>query len=259
MRMSDVEVSVRGPVGWIRLNRPERLNAISRDVIIQLQATLEEFRRAGVRALVVTGTGRAFSAGADVKEWASGEADQEGPSWGALMHAFMAAFWDFPVPKIAAVNGLAYGAGCDLALACDIRIGHPDARFCEAYIRLGIPPDCGGTWLLPRVVGEARALEMILTGREVGASEAREMGLLTVLTGPEDFDATVESWADRLGHGPTVALGHARTLVREAAQRTLAEALEAEGAATEICSQTEDHREALQARAQKRSIAFRGR
>ncbi len=256
--MAFVEIAVQEQVGVLRLNRPERLNALSFDVLSDFRAALAELRVREVRALVLTGTGRAFSAGADVKEWASSERDPGAPSWGELAHALMAEYYEFPVPKVAAVNGLAYGAGCDFALASDIRIAHPEARFCEAYIRLAIPPDVGGTWLLPRVVGEARALEMIITGREVGAEEAARIGLVNVVTGEDNFWPTVEEWAGRLAHGPTAAIRLARDLVRGSAGLQLRSGLAAEDRATQSLHDSHDHREALAAQVEKRAVTFLG-
>ncbi len=256
--MSDVEVDVRGAVGWLTLNRPQRLNAISVRVIRELHAGLAALEDQGVRALVLTGAGRAFSAGADVKEWAAGSASPEQASWPERMHAFVQALYEFPGPTLAAVNGLAYGAGCDLTLACDFRVGSASARFCEAYMRLAIPPDCGGTFLLPRIVGEARALDLILTGREVGAEEALAMGLLNEVAPVETFLARVEAWADRLGQGPTVALRSARDLVRRSRLLSLGEALAAERATTARCEDTDDHRAALAGAVDKSPVHFVG-
>lgn len=256
--MAFVDIEVKDQVGVLRLNRPERLNALSVDVLRQFQGALARFRDQEVRAIVLTGTGRAFSAGADVKEWASTVNDPDAPSWADLAHALMVAYYEFPVPKIAAVNGLAYGAGCDFTLASDIRIAHPRAVFSEAYIRLAIPPDVGGTWLLPRMVGEARALEMIITGREVAAQEAAGMGLVHVLTGEDDFWPTVEEWARRLAQGPTAAIRLARDLVRGSSALGLRAAMAAEGRATESLHDSHDHREALAAQVEKRGVTFLG-
>ncbi|MGC8486751.1 MAG: enoyl-CoA hydratase/isomerase family protein [Clostridia bacterium] len=256
--MAFVEVDVRDEVGYLRLNRPERLNALSLQVLEEFQQALDGFRSEAVRAIVLTGTGRAFSAGADVKEWASETRDAGAPSWTDRAHSLIVDYYNFPVPKIAAVNGLAFGAGCDFALASDIRIAHPTARFCEAYIRLAIPPDVGGTWLLPRVVGEARALEIIISGREVGAPEAERIGLVNVVTGEDDFWPTVEEWATRLAHGPTAAIRLARDLVRGSAGLSLQEGVDAEGRATDSLHDSHDHREALQAQVEKRPVTFLG-
>jgi len=256
--MSFVDVTVAGAVGYIRLNRPERLNALSLAVLREFQDALDRFRREPVRAIVLTGEGRAFSAGADVKEWAAESRAPDAASWPERAHALMEDYYAFPVPKIAAVNGLAFGAGCDFALASDFRIAHPSARFCEAYIRLAIPPDVGGTWLLPRIVGEARALEIITTGREVRAAEAERIGLVNVVTGEEDFWSTVEEWARRLAHGPTAAMRLARDLVRASAALSLKAALEAEGRATESLHDSHDHQEALRAFVEKREARFLG-
>lgn len=256
--MAFVEVTVKDEVGYIRLNRPERLNALSLAVLEEFQQALDRFRHEPVRALVLTGTGRAFSAGADIKEWASESRESDAPSWPDRAHALMVDYYDFPVPKIAAVNGLAFGAGCDFTLASDIRIAHPSARFCEAYIRLAIPPDVGGTWLLPRIVGEARAIDIITSGREVSASEAERIGLVNVVTGEEDFWPTVEEWAGRLAQGPTAAIRLARDLVRGSASLSLKEGMEAEGRATDSLHDSHDHREALQAQVEKRPVTFLG-
>jgi enoyl-CoA hydratase/carnithine racemase len=257
--MADVLLEVRDAVGWVTLNRPERLNAIGRGTIDALQSLLDEVdHRQDVRCLVFTGSGRAFSAGADVKEWYEGTQAQ-GLGWVPRMHALILRLRRFRLPLVAAVNGVAVGAGCDLALACDIRIGSTGARFGEVYVNVGTVPDAGGTYLLPRIVGHARAAEMILTGRIIDAEEAYRYGLLNRLVQPEALMDECHTFARGLAEGPTVAMGLARRNLDRTWHLDLEAELAEERAAGERCSATADHAEGLKAAYERRKPNFAGR
>src|SRR3954452_17282241 len=194
-------------VGIVTLNRPAAMNALNRPHLVELNRAVQraEFDPR-VRSLVITGAGRAFSAGADVKEWGSpGGADEE-PSagWIDLAHALITRIYRLPKPVVAAVNGVAVGAGCDIALAADLRVASTAARFGQAYVKLGYCPDAGGSFLLPRLIGEARAMELIYTGRIIDAAEADRIGLLNALVEPDQLMSTALELAGRLAQGPTI-------------------------------------------------------
>ena len=259
--MANILFEVRDGVGWVTLNRPERLNAISRTTIIDLQEMLGQVDgRRDVRCLAFTGAGRAFSAGADVKEWyeRSGEAEP-GLGWVPLMHALILRLRRYRLPLVAAVNGVAVGGGCDLTLACDIRIGSTNARFGEAYINVGTIPDAGGTYLLPRIIGHARAAEMILTGRIIDAEEAHRFGLLNRLVQPEALMQEAHAFARGLAEGPTVAIGLARKNLDRSWHLDLEAELAQERAAGELCHVTYDSGEGLKAAYERRKPKFEGR
>jgi 2-(1,2-epoxy-1,2-dihydrophenyl)acetyl-CoA isomerase len=175
------------------------------------------------------------------------------------MHQLMPRLDRMPKPVIAAVNGVAVGAGFDLALAADLRIASTSARFGSVYVNIGFCPDGGASFLLPRVVGQARAAELIFTGRIIGAEEADRLGLLTALVEPELFADTVDEWAARLAAGPTVAIGLAKENLRENATLSLESALRNERRSGELCAETADHAEGLRAVVEKRAPSFAGR
>lgn len=249
-------------VGVATINRPERLNAIDLRTIIELDMVVERAQNVQkIRCVVITGTGRAFSAGADVKEWSSGgsQNDEGEDQWAPRMHAFMSRLYHLPKPVIAAVNGVAVGAGCDLTLVADLRIASTNARFGEVYVNVGFSPDAGGSFLLPRLIGPTRAAEMVFTGRIIDAQEADQIGLLNQLVEPDELMPTTMELARRLAGGPTVAIGLAKENMRRNAFLGFEDALSVEHRAGSICATTEDHREGLRAAVEKRKPVFQGR
>ncbi len=247
-------------VRTLTLNRPEARNALN---LALLRALRAELRAAGedpaVRCLLLTGAGKAFCAGADVKEWAEQGPQAEQSPWVAEAHALVLDLADSPLPTVAVLNGPAVGAGLDLALACDFRVAAADARFACAYTWMAYPPDVGGTWLLPRLVGLEHAKLFVYTGEFWDAETALRRGLVTQVVAPERLREAAAELAQVLGSGPTVAIGHAKGLLAGSELRTLAEQLEQERLAGEACALTEDHREALAAAAEKREPLFVGR
>ncbi|CAN5543739.1 enoyl-CoA hydratase-related protein [soil metagenome] len=248
-------------VGIITLNRPEVLNALNYAHLQDLNHALDRVEfDPNVRSMVITGAGRGFSAGADVKEWgAGGSADEPRAGWIDLAHSLIARIYRLPKPVVAAVNGVAVGAGCDIALAADLRVASTVARFGQAYIRVGYCPDAGGSFLLPRLIGEARAMEMIYTGRIINADEADRIGLLNVLVEPEELMPVALDLAGRLAKGPTVAIGLAKQNIRQNATLTIEDALRNERRAGNICGMTEDAKEGLAATIERREANFQGR
>jgi enoyl-CoA hydratase/carnithine racemase len=260
---SRVLSSTEGAVTIITINRPERMNALDS---LTLAALDDAFARAAsdaaVRAIVLTGTGRAFSAGADVKEWASGDAGgNDGPAdgWVTLAHRVVSRVYRLPKPVVAAVNGVAVGAGFDLALACDFRIGADTSRFGAVYVNIGFAPDAGGTFLLPRIVGMTRAKDLIYTGRIIDAEEAAGIGVLSSVVQGSELIAAARELAGRLASGPSVAIGLAKENIQDHWNSTLEDALRNESRAGSICGATADHVEGLKAVNEKRPPQFTGR
>lgn len=255
---------VRDGIATLTLNRPERLNALGGTLREDLGDGL---RRAAdddaVRVIVLTGAGKAFCAGGDVK--AMHEARTEGrprplmervaPGRDQVVLAMQAS----PKPLIAAVNGAAAGAGMNLALACDIRLASTTARFSQAFVRRGLHPDWGGTYFLPRLVGMAKACELIFTGDVIDAAEALRLGLVSAVHPPEQLLPATYALAARIAAGPPIAIRLARRALQHNLAVDLRAALEFETFAQNVCFETEDAEEGIRAFVEKREPMFRGR
>lgn len=252
-------------VGVVTLNRPEKLNAMDLAMFEGLHAAARQAADAAAsgdcRAVLVTGAGRAFSAGLDVGLFAGhlsgGQAfDDERIAW--LQEAFTA-FEDLPVPTVAAVRGVAVGAGCQLAIACHLRVAAPDLRMGAREARWGLVPDLGGTYRLPRLVGLSRAVDLAVSARDLDAETALAWGLVDTVLPGESFHAQARSYAARLAAGPTVAIGAMPRLLREALTASRDEALAAERRAQGACLRSADFGEAATAALEGREPRFRGR
>lgn len=258
--LTNIRWELDGNVGVLTLNRPDNLNALNLPALDDLaQVVVEVTHNPEIRALVITGEGRGFCAGADVKEWSDGTDDSYREPWPPKMHRIMSQLYWLPKPVVAAVNGVAVGAGCDLSLTADMRIASTQARFGQAYIRLGFCPDAGGSYLLPRIVGEARAAEMIYTGRIVDVDEAERIGLVTEVVAPEELMKRAMDQARIFASGPTVGIGIAKQNIRKNHTVGFEEALRNELRGGDICGKTEDHVEGLKATIEKRPAEFVGR
>jgi 2-(1,2-epoxy-1,2-dihydrophenyl)acetyl-CoA isomerase len=214
-----------------------------------------------VRSVVLAGAGKGFCAGADVTEWSEAVdgGDDTGLRWERNAHALVQELHDLPKPTVAVLQGAAVGAGLDLACACDFRVASEDAVFFCAYTWVGYNPDAGGTWLYPRLLGLEAAKRFVFTGERWDAATAEARGLVSEVVPGDELAAAGARLAAELATGPSVAIGLAKGLLQTSSTRTLGEQLEAEKAAGKICAETEDHKEALAAFAEKRSPVFRGR
>ncbi|MGH2506470.1 MAG: enoyl-CoA hydratase/isomerase family protein [Ktedonobacteraceae bacterium] len=251
-----------GGVLTITMNRPEVLNAVSDPMLDGLGAILEEAAHdPSVRCLVLTGTGRAFGAGADLSRFATGEvnaAPRKVSEHLQKYHRVVLAMRKMPKPVIAAVRGVAAGASCNLALACDMRIVSDNARFIQAFARIGLVPDAGGGFFLPRLVGYGKALELAMLADEVSGPEAERLGLANKCVPLAEFDEAVRIFAQRLAKGPTRAYGLMKELMNTAVESDLATTLQLEGALQDQATATFDHREGVTAFLQKRPAEFTG-
>ncbi len=244
-----------------RLNRPDALNALNREMARALREVCERCDEPDIRAMVLTGAGRAFSAGGDLREIearvGAGERMEEF-LWPDYQNS-LARLYEVRCPTVAAVNGFAVGAGCDIALACDIRLAGASASFGQAYRRVGLAPDCGGTFFLPRVAGAAKALEMILTGESVDARTALSIGLVRSVHPDESLMEEAMALGRKLAEGPSLALRAAKRLVRQSGGLDVGAALRAEAAAQAETSASRDFQEGLAAFREKREPRFEGR
>ena len=259
-----IGVERKEDVTWVRLNRPEKLNALTAVMSDELCEVFEEAARdAGTRAVVVTGEGRGFCAGQDLTEFEDAYRQGERPDIEQHLHEtyhrLIPLIVGCPKPTIAAVNGVAAGAGLSLALACDLRIASDAAKLTQAFVKIGLVPDSGGTFLLPRVVGYAKALELSMTGDVIDAAEAARIGLVHRTVPTDEFAREVADLAARLAAMPTVAIGETKVLLRDALTLDLGESLAREAKAQARMGQTEDHLEGVMAFAEKREPTFRGR
>jgi enoyl-CoA hydratase/carnithine racemase len=251
-------------VATLTLNRPERLNALGDTLRDDLHdAVLRVSEDDNVRVVVITGAGKGFCSGGDVK--AMHEARETGRQR-ALMERVapsrdrvLLAMRDAPQPFIAAVNGAAAGAGMNIALACDIRIASTAARFGQTFVKRGLHPDWGGTYFLPRIVGMAKACEMIFTGELIDADEALRLGIVSAVHSPERLMDATRELAGKIAAGPPIALRLARRALYHNQEADLRSALEFETFAQNLCYETEDSREGVRAFVEKRAPKFQGR
>jgi 2-(1,2-epoxy-1,2-dihydrophenyl)acetyl-CoA isomerase len=255
--MAEVEVAREGAVETITLNRPDKLNAFTRTLHDELQAALEAARDPAVRAVVITGAGRGFSAGQDLG--AFGESGDIPTLLRATYHVNVLAIRSLEKPVIAAVNGVCAGAGLSLACACDIRLASDAAFFVPGFVGIGLIPDSGGTYFLQRLLGTARAFEWMTSNRRLTAAEAHAWGLVSEVVEADSFAPQVAERAAALAAAPTRAIALTKRLFDEAATSTLEEQLEREAEAQAEAAQTEDFREGVAAFGEKREPRFSGR
>ena len=262
-----VLVERSGPLAVIRLNRPEARNALSPDMIADLGQALAAAGARDVRAVMLTGTDGAFCAGADVRDFTAqlDEGGAEGLSEhlrslaDALHNDVVMAIRKLDKPVVAAVNGVAAGAGFSLALACDMRIASSDARFLLAYANIGCTADGGSTYMLPRIVGQGRAMDIYLARQPIGAQYALELGLVSQVFEASHFERHAMETADRLAQGPTQAYGRVKALFDGSWEADLATQLDAETDAIADIGLTGDFQEGIRAFSQKRQAWFQGR
>jgi 2-(1,2-epoxy-1,2-dihydrophenyl)acetyl-CoA isomerase len=251
-----------GAVARLTLNRPRSRNALSLALVDELAAAFESLGADGsVRAIVVTGAGGAFCSGADLKTvLAEGPDLQANPeAYVDRFHRVIRAVDRAPQPVIAAVDGPAAGFGCDLALACDLRVVSPTASFQEIFTRIGLIPDGGGTFLLPRLVGLGRALELMMLGEALSAERALALGVANRLAPPDGLLAEATALATRLAEGPPLALSLIKRAARDGLDGSLDDALTRERKGQARCLTSEDAMEGVIAWMERRPPAFRGR
>jgi 2-(1,2-epoxy-1,2-dihydrophenyl)acetyl-CoA isomerase len=255
--MDEILVARDQGVVTVTLNRPERLNAITRDMWPRMAKLFAEIGSNGAdRVVVVTGAGGAFCSGADL-----GSRDPEAQH--SLLHMrevgnAALALHRLAKPTIARVDGVATGAGLNLALGCDLIVATDRSRFSEIFARRGLTVDFGGSWLLPRIVGMHRAKELVLLADIINAEQALAMGLINRVVPEDELDVVVSDWTKTLLAGPPLALSMSKTLLNKSFETSLDQALEAEAEAQSVNSASDDAREALRAFVEKRPPQFTG-
>jgi 2-(1,2-epoxy-1,2-dihydrophenyl)acetyl-CoA isomerase len=261
-----VEFSKKHGVAVITLNRPEARNALNPEMVGDLGRAVQSCRSSDVRAVLLTGSGSSFCAGADVKDFVQ-QLDDGGPETlsqhvkrlaGVLHSEVVMGLRRLEKPVVAAINGVAAGGGFSLMLACDIRIASSNARFLMAYANIGATADGGSTYLLPRLVGSAKAMAIYLAGQPISAESALEMGLVTRVCPAEELEQHAREAAMKLAQGPTVAYGRVKALFERSWEASLESQLDAETEAISNSCLTDDFQEGIRAFTEKRQPKFRG-
>ncbi len=252
-----------GAVLTVIMNRPEKLNAFN-DVMLQemIEVTEAAARDDAIRCVVITGAGRAFGSGQDLTSFAPRSNTGNPPRVSEHLtkyHRLVLALRGMPKPVIAAVQGVAAGISCNIALACDLRIAADNARFLEAFARIGLVPDGGGGFFLPRLVGMGKALEMSMLADEVSGPEAERIGLVNKCVPLAEFEATTKALAQRLARGPTCTYALIKQLIYTSVDSDLETTLELEGELQDQAFETADHREGVTAFLEKRAAQFSGK
>lgn len=246
-------------IGFLTINKPEVLNALDAQVLKEIgEAVGLAETKSEIKALIVTGEGRAFAAGADIG--AQSVLDLEGGrDWGRNGSAIFRKLELLPIPTIAAVNGFALGGGCELAMACDMIIASSKAKFGQPEVSLGITPGFSGTQRLPRLVGKAKAMELILSGDMIKADEALRIGLANQVAEPEELMDTAVALAKRVIKNGPLAVKYAKAAINRGTEVDLDTAISLENELFAMCFATEDQKEGMQAFLEKRDAAFQGK
>ncbi|HVE93082.1 MAG TPA: enoyl-CoA hydratase-related protein [Actinomycetota bacterium] len=260
MDYATITHDVSDGVATITLNRPDALNALDNQMAGELQDALKKTSRdKSARALVLTGAGRAFCSGQDLKAVTGESAPATlGAHVRKAWNPIVLAIHEMDKPVVAAVNGVAAGAGCSLALVCDVRIASEKAMFIEVFSKVGLIPDSGSTWLLPRLVGFGKALEMAWTAEPVGAQDALALGLVNRVVAPDDLETEAHDFARGLASGPTLALTLTKRAMVKAMTSTFAEALHYEAHLQTAAGRSSDYAEGVAAFLEKRPASFKG-
>ncbi len=268
MDFETIILKKEGHIATITLNRPDKRNALSLQMIEEMGAAFEDAADDDdVRVVVITGAGSAFCSGIDVAFLASAAQATGGVASGEGMRRLMRTRFQkvflgiqkFEKPTIAMVNGLTIGIGCDLAFICDMRVGSEDARFRNGFVRMGLIPDGGGTWLYTRLMGLGGGLEFLFTGDYLEAEEAHRLGVLNRLVNAVDLEKETMALAQRIAKGPPIAIRLSKVLAYQALETDLDTALEVSAAYQPLALSTEDHKEAITAFFEKREADFKGR
>lgn len=259
--MSSITVKIENKVAYIALNRPEVFNSFNREMALNLQEQLDTCEtNAEVRAIVLTGNGKAFCAGQDLKEVTSPELN---PGFKAILeehyNPIIQRIRAIEKPILAAVNGVAAGAGANIALACDIVVAHENASFIQAFSKIGLIPDSAGTFFLPRLIGFQKASALMMLGDKVGAADAERLGMIYAYYNEESFNEAVEKLAVKLANMPTKALGLTKRVLNQSLTNNLEEQLALESKYQIESAQSEDYSEGVNAFVEKRKPIFNGK
>jgi 2-(1,2-epoxy-1,2-dihydrophenyl)acetyl-CoA isomerase len=263
MTYQNIQSEMHGQVCVLTLNRPDRLNALTVDVAKELRQAIKEAVDSGARAIVLTGAGRAFCAGGDIRAMQEiaareGRVDAFFDEPLRVLNELVLSIRNTPLPVIAAVNGVASGGGCNLALACDLVVAVDGAKFNQAFIKIGLTPDIGGTFILPRLIGLKRAAELMFTGDMISARDAYEMGMINQVVADAELMPQVMALAEKLASAPTAAIGRIKRLLEASAVNDYGSQLDAERRTQIESGKTKDFVEGVTAFLEKRPPKFTG-
>ena len=262
MSYGTILFNVEAGIARLTFNRPDKLNSLNTQMHEEVAHALASVSESGARVLVLTGAGRAFCAGQDLGERAVAPGSRGtdlGDSIERHYKPLILALDTLPMPVIAAVNGVAAGAGANIALACDLVVAARSANFVQAFSKLGLLPDSGGTWSLPRLVGNARALGLTLLGNKLPAEQAAAWGMIWQCVADAELEPAVDALAQQLAAAPTRGLARTKSAIRGSWRHSLAEQLDIERDAQRELGRTSDYAEGVAAFIQKRSPKFTGR
>jgi len=265
MDFETVILKKEGHIATITMNRPETMNALNIQMLQEMVAAIDEIaRNDDVRVVVLTGAGRVFCSGADISEGgkASGLSGTPVEMHRNLRNSYQKValrLQRLDKPTIAMVNGAAVGAGCDFAFACDMRVGSEKARFRNGFVRVGLIPGGGGTWLYTRLMGLGRGLEFLFTGDFLEAEEAEHIGVLNKIVPAEDLERETMELAQKIANNPPLAVQMSKMMAYKALESDLEAALEQAAACQALALSSEDHREGVNAFIERREAQFKGR
>ena len=264
MEFNTVEYSIENSVAVVQMNRPEALNALSLQLSLDLRSAFEKAIADGARVVILTGSGRAFCSGGDLREMRSMwekegriEAFLEDPL--KALHDVIRLIRETPIPFVAAVNGVCAGAGTNFALACDLIVAGDDASFNEAFVRIGLSPDCGGTFFLPRAVGEKIAAELFMLGGTVDANRALQLGMINRVVPAGSLMDEAGNLAAKLAAGPTASIGRIKRMLNASYSNHLRQQLELEHECQIQSGKSDDFKEGVAAFFEKRPPEFSGK
>jgi 2-(1,2-epoxy-1,2-dihydrophenyl)acetyl-CoA isomerase len=263
MNFETVQYELAGSVATVTMNRPDALNALSLQLSLDLRAAIERAVADRARVVVLTGSGRAFCSGGDLREMRS-MGEREGNIEAFLdsplkaLHEVILLIRETPVPFVAAVNGVCAGAGTNFALACDLVVAAEDATFNEAFVRIGLSPDCGGTFFLPRAIGEKRAAEAFMLGGSIDARRAEQIGMINRVVPAADLLQEASKLAAQLAAGPTGSYGRIKRMLNAAYSNDLRAQLDLEAECQLESGRAEDFKEGVTAFFEKRAPQFKG-
>ena len=255
-----VVVEKLGNVSIIRMNHPGSMNSLEKELRSQLKQSLNDFRvDATSRVAVLTGTGKAFCSGGSLKELGGGMSAVTSVQYVKEVSEIILLLTSIEKPIIASVNGAAVGAGFNMALACDILIASASAKFSQAFAKVGLIPDLGGLYFLPRAVGMHRAKELIYSARMLSADEAFKMGLVNAVIPDEQLEAHSREYASTMAQGPIRSFELSKSILSRSLELSLSDVLRYEALAQAICMQSDDHKEGVQSYYEKRKPDFSGK